>query len=83
MMTAIGTHSGAQEGTHALLTPSLQNAAVSPGDWDSCSGQGHTAVAEGDDEIARGAMAEILLEWVLQENATADKVLTVDKSLNF
>ena len=40
-------------------------------------------MAEGDDEIARGAMAEILLEWVLQENATADKVLTVDKSLNF
>ncbi|TKC44913.1 hypothetical protein EI555_017353, partial [Monodon monoceros] len=61
----------------------LKNAAVSPGDWDSCSGQGHTAVAEGGDEIARGAMAEILLLWVLRENPTADKVLTVDKSLNF
>ena len=30
-------------------------------------------------EVARGAVARILLTWVLQENPTADKVLTVDE----
>ena len=42
-------------------------------------GEGRPAVGEEDVEVARGAVARILLTWVLQENPTADKVLTVDE----
>ena len=40
-------------------------------------------MGEEDIEVARGAVARILLSWVLQENPTADKVLTVDESPTF
>lgn len=46
-------------------------------------GEGRPAVGEEDIEVARGAVARILLSWVLQENPTVDKVLTVDESPTF